>query len=546
MASSFLSRNASSEDDSSSANNIKTIIFGSSLGTAFEWYDFFVYGTLATMLGPLFFSKELGETGIFLAALATYGTGLLARPIGSAVFGRLGDMVGRKKTFLITILLMGCSTASIGLLPTYETVGGYATLMLVALRCVQGVALGGEYGGAATYVAEHTPAGRRGYATGWVQLCATMGLLLSLVVVLAAHRLTGESFKTYGWRIPFLLSVILVAGSVYIRMKFEESPIFLRMKSEGKTSKRPLFETFAQWRNLRLVLLSLFGVTLGVGIIWYTSQFYALIFMQKTLRVEPTLAFTMMSIALICAMPFFVFFGWLSDKVGRKPVMLAAFGVAAFTYMPLFHDLTHFMNPALEAAMKHNPVVLLSNQCEARPFSGPRNDCERIKDLLVASGVQHELVDSPGEVAMLKVGESTVIGFKPDEIRLALDRAGYPDQANPDDINYPMAVATLFGMTLYVCASYGVLAAYLVELFPARVRCTSISMPYHVGAYFGGFMLYFATLISSITGNIFDGLWYSIGLIAVSFAVALFGIPETKGRDIYESGHPRDTALVHG
>lgn len=520
------------EDEGKAPTGLNTVVFGSSLGTAFEWYDFFVYGTLATILGPLFFSKELGETGVFLASLATYGTGLLARPFGSAVFGRLGDRIGRKQTFVFTILLMGCSTALIGILPTYETIGTSATIMLVVLRCLQGFALGGEYGGAAAYVAEHAPEHKRGYATGWVQMCATLGFFLSLIVVLATKHFTGDGFHTYGWRVPFLLSILLVVGSAYLRLKCVESPVFLKMKTEGRTSSRPLSESFGEWRNLKVAVLALFGITLGVGIIWYTSQFYALLFMQKTLRVDPSVAFGLMSVALLCAMPFFVVFGRLSDKVGRKPVMLAGFAIAALTYIPLFHELTHVLNPALELAMKQNPVTLVSSQCEVRPFAAPVNDCEKMKDFLVASGVQHELVASHNDGAVLKVGTMVVEGFKPDLIRVALNRAGYPEKADPNQIDYVMAILTLFVLALYVCASYGVLAAYLVELFPARIRYTSVSMPYHLGAYFGGFMLYFATLISSITGNIFDGLWYSIALITFSFAVAYFGIPETKNRDI--------------
>src|SRR5882757_693242 len=516
-----------------SSSDLRKVLLGSSLGTAFEWYDFFVYGTLAGVLGPLFFSKQLGDTGAFLASLATYGAGLALRPFGSVLFGRLGDVVGRKHTFLITIVLMGISTAGVGLLPTYETAGVMATVLLVFLRCLQGLALGGEYGGAATYVAEDVGPGRRGYATGWIQICATMGFFLSLIVVLATQQITGAGFKDYGWRIPFVLSILLLAVSVYIRLRLEESPVFLQMQAEGRTSANPITESFARWGNLKVVLLSLFGAVAGVGVVWYTGQFYALIFMQKVLKVEFATAYIMMSVALACAVPFFVICGWISDHIGRKPVVLTGLLLAALTYIPLFQGLTHYVNPALERAMATLPVTIASNDCVTRYFDGPQNDCERVKDFLIANGIPHKLVPAIGPGATMNVGTAGVSGFNVEQIKAALKQAGYPEKADPDQINYPMAVLILFVLAFYVCLSYGPIAAYLVELFPARIRYTSMSMPYHLGTgYFGGFMLYFATLITSTTGNIFDGLWYSIAIAAGSLIIGLFTLPETKDRDI--------------
>lgn len=515
------------------SRGLKKVIFGSSLGTAFEWYDFFVYGTLASVLGPLFFSKQLGDTGAFLASLATYGAGLVLRPFGSVLFGRLGDIVGRKHTFLITITLMGVSTAGVGFLPTYETAGVAATVLLVLLRCLQGLALGGEYGGAATYVAEHVAQGRRGYATGWIQTCATTGFFLSLIVVLTTQQLTGGDFKTYGWRIPFILSILLLAVSVYIRLRLDESPVFIKMKAEGRTSANPITESFAKWGNLKIVLLSLFGAVAGIGVVWYTGQFYALIFMQKVLKVDFATAYILMSIALVCAIPFFVVSGWLSDRIGRKPVVLTGLLLAALTYIPLFQALTHYANPALEQAMARSPVTVASKDCVTRFFSGPQNDCERIKDFLVANGIPHTLIAGDGAGATMSVGAMRVEGFNPDQLKAALGQAGYPEKANPDQINRPMTVLILFILAFYVCLSYGPIAAYLVELFPARIRYTSLSMAYHLGTgYFGGFMLYFATLIASVTGNIFDGLWYSIAIAVMSVVIGLIALPETKDRDI--------------
>ena len=517
------------------ALQMRKVILGSSLGTAFEWYDFFVFGTLAAILGPLFFSKELGETGAFLAGLATYGAGLILRPFGSLLFGKLGDVAGRKTTFMITMALMGVSTAGVGLLPTYESAGVIAPVLLVILRCLQGLALGGEYGGAATYVAEHAAPGRRGYSTGWIQICATLGFFLSLVVVLGSQTAMGtDQFKVWGWRLPFLLSVCLFAISMYIRARLHESPVFLRMKAAGQLTKSPIKESFGNWPNLKTVLLALFGAVAGSGIIWYTGQFYALIFLQKALKIEFSTAYILMSVALALATPFFVVFGWLSDHIGRKKIMMAAFLLASLTYVPIFKALTHYGNPALEKAIATTPVSVYSSECSIRAFSAPVTDCEKVKDLLNAISVPHTLVPSGAAGVRTQIGGRTALkGFNPEELRTAVRLAGYPEKAASEQINKPMIVLLLWILLLYVCMGYGPIAAYLVELFPTKVRYSSISMPYHIGTgYFGGFMLYFATLITTSTGNIYAGLWYPIAIAMLSLVLGLWCLPETKDWDI--------------
>ncbi|MBI3229311.1 MAG: MFS transporter [Burkholderiales bacterium] len=513
---------------------LRKVIFGSSLGTSFEWYDFFVFATLASIMGPLFYPKALGETGTFLASLATYGAGLVLRPFGSLLFGKMGDVIGRKATFMITMTLMGISTTCVGLLPTYEQVGILAPILLVTLRCLQGLALGGEYGGAATYVAEHSNPGARGFATGWIQICANMGFFLSLVVVLTCQSFISDAdFKTWGWRVPFLLSVVLFGVSLYVRSKLKDSPVFLAMKKAGKLTQSPVRETYGDWKNLKMVLLSLFGAVAGVGIIWYTGQFYALIFLTKSLKVDPPTAQVMMSIGLALAMPFFVIAGMISDKFGRKRMMMIAFLLAIFTYIPIFKALTHYANPALEKAIATTPVVVKSNECTIQYFSGPVSDCEKVKEFFNAAGVPHTLVAGNGPGVVTTIGAIEFQGYSPDKLKAALKASGYPAKANPAEINKPMVVALIFILVLYVCMAYGPIAAYLVELFPTRIRYSSISMPYHVGTgYFGGFMLYFATLISTTTGDIYSGLFYPIIIAAMSFVIGGLFLPETKDWDI--------------
>ncbi len=514
----------------------RKVIFGSALGTAFEWYDFLVFGTLAAIIGPLFFSKELGETGGFLAGLATFGAGLILRPFGSLLFGRMGDTVGRKTTFMVTMALMGVATAGVGLLPTYETAGVWAPILLVTLRCIQGLALGGEYGGAVTYVAEHAPAGQRGRATGWIQICASLGFFLSLVVVLSCQTGLGEAaFKSWGWRLPFLFSIALLGVSMYIRARLRESPVFLAMKAQGNISKAPLREAFGRWANAKYMILSLFGAVAGVGIVWYTGQFYVLIFLQKSLKVDLATSYLLVSAAILLAVPFFVVFGALSDRIGRKKMMLFAFLLASLTYIPIFKGLTHYANPALERAITSAPVVVEGGECSVRAFSGPVNPCDKAQEFLNGAGVPHRRIhgDGDGKSIVIRIGAATLNGFSPDELRKALTLAGYPAKADPAAINKFMVVLLVFVLSLYVCMAYGPIAAYLVELFPARVRYSSVSMPYHIGTgYFGGFLLYFATLISTSSGDIYAGLYYPIGIALMSLVVGGLFLPETRTWDI--------------
>ncbi|MBY0572362.1 MAG: MFS transporter [Undibacterium sp.] len=515
-------------------SELRKVIFGSSLGTAFEWYDFFVFATLATTMGPLFFSKSLGETATFLATIATYGAGLILRPFGSLLFGRMGDLIGRKRTFMLTMSLMGISTASIGLLPTYAVAGIIAPIMLVTLRCLQGLALGGEYGGAATYVAEHAKTGSRAYATSWIQICATLGFLLSLMVVLFFQTLLSDTqFKTWGWRIPFLISILLFGVSLYVRSKLSESPIFLEMQVAGKLSTAPVRESFLEWSNLRIILSSLFGAVAGVGIIWYTGQFYALFFLTKTLKVDTTLAFILIGIALTLAIPCYLLAGKLSDRFGRKRIMMLAFVLAIFTYIPIFKALTHYANPALEKAIAESPVTITSDKCSVPIFSAPVSACEKMRDFFNSAGIPHTLHIIPVSGLSVQIGTTYIEGGELEKIKAALSVAHYPAKADVTMINRPMVVLLLFILVFNVCLAYAPIAAYLVELFPTRIRYSSISMPYHIGTgYFGGFMLYFSTLISTSTGDIYSGLYYPIAIAMMSLIVGICLLPETKDREI--------------
>lgn len=512
-------------------SSMRRVIIGSSLGTAFEWYDFFVYGTLATVLGPLFFSPSLGQTAAFLASLATFGVGLVLRPFGSLVFGRLGDVIGRKYTFLVTIIMMGASTVGVGLLPTYASAGAWAPVLLVLLRCIQGLALGGEYGGAVTYVAEHAGPNDRGYYTSWIQLTATGGFLLSLLVVNFAQNVTTpEQFLSWGWRVPFLFSVVLLLFSVYIRIRLNESPVFLQMKAEGKLSKRPVHEAFGNWANLKYVILALFGTVAGVTVIWYAGQFFALIFLIRWLKVEPSSAYWMVSIALILGAPFYVLFGWLSDRLGRKWIIMAGFIVGILTFMPIFTAITHYANPRLERAAATAPVTLVSSECKFRPFSAPVTSCEKTRELLNSAGISYTLKPAAGPGMVVHAGAASVDGYEPAQIRRMLTAAGYPEKADPAQMNRPMVTLLILMLVIIGCAVYGPNGAYLVELFPTKVRYSSMSMAYHIGTgYFGGFALYFASLISTTTGDIYAGLYYPIAVAAVSVLVTWLFLPETKG-----------------
>lgn len=530
----------------------KKVLFASSLGTAFEWYDFYLYGSLATIISKQFFSGVNDKTA-FILTLMAFAAGFAVRPFGALVFGRLGDLVGRKHTFLVTILLMGLSTFVIGLLPSYSAIGVSAPIILVALRLLQGFALGGEYGGAATYVAEYAPNGRRGFFTSWIQMTATLGLLMSLLVILAVRSYLGEEdFAQWGWRIPFLGSIVLLGISIWIRMSLHESPVFQRMKDEGKTSKAPLKESFLAWANLKWVLVALFGLTAGQAVVWYTGQFYALFFLTQTLKVDAKTASLLMAIALFLALPLFVFMGSLSDRIGRKPIILFGCLLAASTYFPLFNGLTHYANPALEAAQKNAPIVVIANPADcsfqftlldAARFT---SSCDIAKNYLSKSGINYTNQKGFGALAQIKVGEITIDsydGSAPDakkkrvlftkQVALALKNAGYPLKANPDQINLTMVVIILFVLVLYVAMVYGPIAAILAEMFPTRIRYTSMSLPYHVGnGWFGGFLPTVTFALVATNGDIYNGLWYPIAIALCTVLIGIVFVRETKNVDI--------------
>ncbi len=535
----------------------KKVILASSLGTIFEWYDFYLYGLLAIIISAQFFSG-VNETTGFILALGAFAAGFAVRPFGAVVFGRLGDLVGRKYTFLITMGLMGFATFMVGVLPSYATIGVAAPIILVLLRMLQGLALGGEYGGAATYVAEHAPNNKRGFFTSFIQTTATLGLFAALIVVLGIRTLVGEeAFKDWGWRLPFLVSVFLLGISLWIRMQLEESPVFQRMKAEGKQSKAPLKEAFGHWTNLRLVLIALFGAVAGQAVVWYTGQFYALFFLEKMMKVDGATTNMLIAIALVLATPFFVFFGWLSDKVGRKPIILAGCLLAAVTYFPLFDALQKAANPALYAAQQSAPVTVSADPatCSTQfdPIGKNRFDssaCDIAKSFLAKSGVNYaNVAAAPGAGTTVTVGDRVlkvadpapldaearkglVAGFH-DEAKEALAAAGYPASADPAAIDKPMVVAILFLLVLYVTMVYGPIAALLVELFPTKIRYTAMSLPYHIGnGWFGGFLPTIAFALVAATGDITYGLWYPIVVAGLTVAVGLLCLPETFRRDI--------------
>lgn len=529
------------ENGQLSGSDVRRVVLASSLGTIFEWYDFYLYGTLAVFFGALFFPTG-NDTAAFLASLATFGAGFAVRPFGALVFGRLGDLVGRKHTFLITIVLMGLATAGVGLMPTYAQVGIWAPIILVGLRLIQGLALGGEYGGAATYVAEHSPPGKRGEYTSWIQTTATLGLFLSLIIILICRTSMDEaSFKAWGWRIPFLLSFILLIISVYIRLKLQESPAFLKIKAEGELSKSPLKESFGTKKNFRLFLIALFGATAGQGVVWYAGQFYSLFFLQNTLKIDYTLAYTLVAIALVIGTPFFVIFGKLSDKIGRKKIIMAGFLLAILTYIPIFHGLTYYGNPALAKATELSPVTVTATGCNFNIFAKPSSECDNVKDFLAKAGVSYTTIPGvPGEKVVTKVGSETITGFNGPQLRSLLDKAGYPVKANPAEINKPMLVVLLTLLVLYVTMVYGPIAAYLVDMFPTRIRYSAISLPYHIGnGWFGGFLPFISAAIVVYTGNIYAGLYYPIGIALLCLIVALIW-----GRERGEHADPAPTDKV--
>jgi MFS family permease len=530
--------------------DVRRVILASSLGTVFEWYDFYLYGSLAAIISRQFFSG-VNPTAGFIFALLAFAAGFAVRPFGAVVFGRLGDLVGRKHTFLITIVIMGIATFLVGVLPTYATIGIAAPIILVLLRLLQGLALGGEYGGAATYVAEHAPTGKRGLYTSWIQTTATLGLFLSLLVIMGCRAMLGtEAFEAWGWRIPFLLSVVLLGISTWIRLSLDESPMFRRMKRQGTLSKAPLRESFAEWGNLKLVLLALFGLTAGQAVVWYTGQFYALFFLTQTLKVEAQTANILVAIALLLGTPFFIFFGWLSDRVGRKPVILTGLVLAALTYAPIFRALTVAANPALARAQRVAPVQVAADpdDCSVQfnPVGTSRftSSCDVAKSALVRRGVPYVNVPHSG-VAEVRIGsivlpaydgtttDTAARGHFDATLDMALGLSGYPANAEPTSLNRPLVVALLFVLMLYVTMTYGPIAAMLVELFPTRIRYTSMSLPYHIGnGWFGGFLPTTAFAIVAATGDIYAGLFYPIGVAALTIVVGGLFLRETKDRDL--------------
>ncbi len=535
----------------------KKVIFASSLGTVFEWYDFYLYGSLAAIIAKQFFSG-LDAGSAFIFALLAFAAGFIVRPFGAIVFGRLGDMIGRKYTFLVTILIMGLSTFIVGILPSYASIGAAAPVILIALRMLQGLALGGEYGGAATYVAEHSPQGKRGAYTSWIQTTATLGLFLSLIVILGVRTAIGEAaFADWGWRLPFLVSILLLAVSVYIRLSMSESPAFQKMKAEGKTSKAPLTEAFGQWKNLKIVILALIGLTAGQAVVWYSGQFYALFFLTQSLKVDGATANIYVAISLIIGTPFFVIFGSLSDKIGRKPIIMIGCLLAALTYFPVFTALTKAANPALAAAQAKNKVIVTADPAECSFQFNPTgtvkftSSCDIAKQVLAGASVSYDNVAAPaGTLASIKIGETAITGYtskgmsaddakkKDAEFKKAvaddLKAAGYPAKADMSKVDSVMVVAILTYLVLLVTMVYGPIAAMLVEMFPTRIRYTSMSLPYHIGnGWFGGLLPTTAFAIVAQTGNMYNGLWYPIIIAAATFVIGTLFIKETKDVDIY-------------
>ena len=570
----------------------RKVIFASSLGTVFEWYDFYLYGSLAAIIAKQFFSG-LDQGSAFIFALLAFAAGFIVRPFGAIVFGRLGDMIGRKYTFLVTILIMGGATFIVGVLPNYASIGAAAPVILIGLRMLQGLALGGEYGGAATYVAEHAPHGKRGAYTAWIQTTATLGLFLSLMVILGTRTALGEeAFADWGWRVPFLVSIVLLAVSVWIRLQMNESPAFQKMKAEGKTSKAPLAESFGQWKNLKIVILALIGLTAGQAVVWYSGQFYALFFLTQSLKVDGATANVLVAASLVIGTPFFVVFGALSDKIGRKPIIMAGCLLAALTYFPVFEALTKAANPDLHKAQQANKVVVTANPAECSFQFNPTgtakftSSCDIAKQKLAAASVSYSNeAAAAGTPATIKVGDKVInVNVSPEEIAAAkaaaekkladlkaagntdakalkaaedavktlsdekkakdatlsaelsaaLKAAGYPTKADPAKLDKVMIVVILTYLVLLVTMVYGPIAAMLVELFPTRIRYTSMSLPYHIGnGWFGGLLPTTAFAIVAQTGNMYNGLWYPIIIAAATFVIGTLFIKETKDVDIY-------------
>jgi MFS family permease len=538
------------------AHEERKVIFASSLGTVFEWYDFYLYGSLAAIIAKQFFSG-VNPTAAYIFALLAFAAGFAVRPFGAIIFGRLGDLVGRKYTFLITITIMGLSTFIVGLLPAYATIGVTAPVLLIALRLLQGLALGGEYGGAATYVAEHAPHGKRGFHTSWIQTTATLGLFLSLLVILGTRTWMGEEkFGDWGWRVPFLLSFILLAISIWIRLSLNESPLFQKMKAEGKASKAPLTESFARWGNLKIVILALLGLTAGQAVVWYTGQFYALFFLTQTLKVDGATANILIALSLAIGTPFFILFGWLSDRIGRKVIIMAGCLIAALTYFPLFKALTHYANPALEKAIATAPVTVTAdpNECsfQFNPVGTSKftTSCDVVKSFLARNSVSYKNETAPaGTTAKVKIGDQEITSFNgtgatPDELKArtgafdksmteAIRKHGYPAKADPAQMDKGMLVVVLTILVIYVTMVYGPIAAMLVELFPTRIRYTSMSLPYHIGnGWFGGFLPPLAFAMVAAAGDIYYGLWYPIAVALMTFVIGSLFLKDTRERQL--------------
>ncbi|HBS31578.1 MAG TPA: MFS transporter [Parvularcula sp.] len=533
----------------------RLVIGASSLGTMFEWYDFFLYGALATFIARHYFSA-VNETTGFIFALAAFAAGFIVRPLGALVFGRIGDVVGRKNTFLATMALMGVSTFAVGLLPGYDAIGVAAPIVLIFLRLMQGLAIGGEYGGAAIYVAEHAPADKRGLQTSFIQTTAVLGLILSLVVIMTVRAgMTPDAFAEWGWRVPFLISILLLAISLWIRLKLNESPVFQKMKEESATSKAPFAEAFGAWPNLKLVLIALFGVVAGQAVSFYASTFYMLFFLDRVLKVDGFTANMIVLAGLVIGGPFYVFFGWLSDRVGRKPIIMGGLALTALTCFPVFSTLTNAANPALAAAQTATPVIVAADRASCSLQFDPvgrnkfdKNGCDIAKAHLTRAGVSYVNAPMVGG-AEIRIGE--VVIAAPDPARLdgdarkeaiadfgakvdgALRAAGYPDKVDPSRMNKPLMIALIAFFVAVQTMSYGPLAAMLVELFPARIRYTSMSLPYHIGnGWFGGFLPTTAFAIVAATGSALAGLWYPVVVTAASFAIGMAFLPETRGRDV--------------
>jgi MFS family permease len=544
-----------------SGQSERKVILASSLGTIFEWYDFYLYGLLATIISAQFFSG-VNETTGFIFALAAFAAGFAVRPFGALVFGRIGDLVGRKNTFLVTMGLMGLSTFLVGVLPSYASIGVAAPAMLIGLRLLQGLALGGEYGGAATYVAEHAPEGKRGLFTSFIQTTATLGLFAALLVVISTRSALGEeAFADWGWRLPFLISIILLGVSLWIRLQLEESPVFKQMKEEGTTSKAPLTEAFGRWANLKWVIVALFGAVAGQAVVWYSGQFYALFFLEKTLKVDGATANILIAIALALGTPFFILFGWLSDRIGRKPIILAGCALAALTYFPAFQLLTSAANPAMAKAQANAAVTVTADPgaCAFQfdPVGKNRFEstgCDIAKSALAKAGVSYTSVTRSritGQPTDVWVGKRILIAHDPwrmaeedraasidafrKELGDATAAAGYPAKADPAAMNKPLVVGVLFYLVLLVTMVYGPIAALLVELFPSRIRYTAMSLPYHIGnGWFGGFLPTTAFAMVAATGNIYYGLWYPVIVAVITVIVGLLFLPETFRRPIHQ------------